>query len=57
MGDHLVYTHVHIHVGLHAYICDPLWEKVHFRAKCNIEIRVKIAEFGPNGGYMDYDTV
>ena len=42
---------------IHVYICDPLWEKVHFRAKCNIEIRVKIAEYGPNGGYMDYATV
>ena len=38
------------------YICDPLWEKVHFRAKCNTEIRVIIAEIGPLGAKLDYDT-
>ena len=38
------------------YICDPLWEKVHFRAKCNIELWVKIAESGPLAVKLDYDT-
>ena len=37
-------------------ICDPLWEKVHFRAKCNIELCVKIAESGPLAVKLDYDT-
>ena len=37
--------------------CDPLWEKVHFCAKCNIEIRVKIAESGPLAVKPGYDTV
>ena len=38
------------------YICDPLWEKVHFRAKCNIELGVKIAESGLLVVKLDYDT-
>ena len=37
-------------------ICDPLWEKVHFRAKCNIELGVKIAESGLLAVKLDYDT-
>ena len=37
-------------------ICDPLWETVHFRAKCNIELCMKIAESGPLAVQLDYDT-
>ena len=33
-------------------VCDPLWEKVHFYAKYNIELRVKIAENGPLVVYL-----
>ena len=37
-------------------ICDPLWENVHFRAKCIVETRVKIAETLSLVAKRDYDT-
>ena len=38
------------------HICDRLWEKVHFRAKCNIELRVKRAESWQLAVKLDHDA-
>ena len=55
LSIHCVFVDVMFHIHTLCK-CDPLRENVHFRTKCIVEIRVKIAETWSLVAKRDYDT-